>query len=202
MIRQPTGARTYRTVEKRMAKIYTRRGDQGKTALRPGQLVDKHDSTIVLLGDLDELNCYLGVVVAGLDSPAMAERLQRVQRQLFLVGGAVAGDASSERLWTTHAVEWVLELENEIDRWSDRLPALQNFILPGGGHGGAQLHLARAVVRRAERSLTAWQGPDAGSVRPVLVPYLNRLSDWLFVAARDYNHQAGQSEPIWTLPVS
>jgi cob(I)alamin adenosyltransferase len=181
-----------------MSKIYTRRGDQGKTALRPGVVVDKHDSAIALLGDLDEMNCYLGVVLAGLLADELTGRLRRVQSQLFLVGANVAGDADSRQAWSDRAAEWVFELESEIDVWSELLPPLRNFILPGGSPGGAQLHLARAVMRRVERSLMAWQGSDADLVRPMLTPYLNRLSDWLFVAARYHNHRAGIVESVWT----
>ncbi len=182
-----------------MSKIYTRRGDWGKTALRPGKEVEKHDPAIGLLGALDELNSCLGVVVAGKSTGEMAERLIRVQRQLFLLGGAVAGDAPSRTTWAAHAGAWVQELEQEIDRWTEVLPPLRNFILPGGSLGGAQLHWCRTVVRRVERRLTAWPGDDAAQTRPLLTPYLNRLSDWLFTAARFCNHACGAPEPIWRL---
>ena len=182
-----------------MSKIYTRRGDLGRTALRPGKEVDKHDSAIALLGDLDELNSVLGVAVAGLAAGELAQRLIRTQRQLFLLGGAVAGDPTSRATWAAHAEAWVQQQEQEIDSWTALLPPLRNFILPGGSLGGAHLHWCRTVVRRVERCLSAWSGSDAEWTRPLLTPYLNRLSDWLFTAARFENHTRGVSEPIWSL---
>lgn len=174
----------------RLSKIYTRTGDAGTTGLNAATRVPKDAPAIALLGDLDELNSALGLVIALGVYDAVAERLRAVQSRLFDVGAelsvperAVVADAHVE------------QLEGWLDEWNDRLPPLREFILPGGTPAAAACHLARAVARRAERSAATLLG--RAELRPVLAAYLNRLSDLLFVAARVIARDAGAAEPQW-----
>ncbi len=177
-------------------KIYTRTGDSGETGfLGPGRL-PKDDVRMQAGGDVDELNAVLGCCLAADLAPEVAATLRQTQHDLFRLGAAIsaAGPAGST------VVEWLAEqdirrLENEIDSLSGALPALTQFVLPGGDAGAALLHLARTVCRRAERSLVALAretGLDAGCLA-----FLNRLSDYLFVAARAQNQHAEAGETVW-----
>lgn len=163
-------------------KIYTKTGDKGETGLIGGRRVPKNEAHVAAYGDVDECNCVLGLV----DAPALRQELAAVQGELFVVGAILAGEKS---LVPADAVK---RLERHIDLMTEELPPLKNFILPGGGKAGAALHLARAVCRRAERSVVALPDP-----RPDVIIYLNRLSDWLFVAARWVNMKEGRAETVW-----
>ena len=178
-------------------KLYTRTGDSGETALFDGTRVSKADPRVDAYGDVDELNAIVGMArAAGQDSELDAQ-LARLQQDLFALGARLADPASRIASRVTKAAitdEDVARLEGWIDRADAEVPPLRRFILPGGAQLAATLHLARTVCRRAERHVVGL-GPDA--VEPVLVVYLNRLSDLLFVLARLANHRARVIEPEW-----
>ncbi len=179
-----------------MGKIYTRTGDAGETALLSGGRASKAHVRFHALGTLDELNAALGVALAaGVDAEA-AEALERVQRELFTLGADLATPAETQAAWVQRIAEaQVARLEVEIDAWEAELPPLKQFILPGGGLGGAFLHQARTVCRRAERWAVTLHTEE--SLNPLALRYLNRLSDWLFVLARRVNFHSGQLEAPW-----
>ena len=177
-------------------RIYTRTGDAGETSLFGGGRTSKGRVRLHTYGTVDELNTVLGLALsAGLDE-TMHAAVQRIQAELFTVGADLATllDVEAKGLRRT-SPEMTARLEREIDAWEKNLPALRNFILPGGTLAGAFLHQARAVCRRAERWLVMLQ--DAEPVNPEALRYLNRLSDWLFVAARAANIVGGQAEIVW-----
>ena len=163
----------------RLTRIYTRGGDKGETSLGDGSRVSKLDPRVAAMGDVDELNSFLGVA-GGLD---------RIQNELFDLGAdlSVPYAGNEDRLRITDAA--VGRLEEEIDAANASLPELKSFVLPGGNERAARLFLARAVCRRAERAVLAV--PDTN---PLAARYLNRLSDLLFVLARAAN---GGEEPLW-----
>jgi cob(I)alamin adenosyltransferase len=153
---------------------------------------------VAAYGDIDELNALLGAALARMAAhPEPGAVLEAVQRALFGVGGEVATPSQAARAKLRGLVEEadVLVLEESIDRMEADLPALRQFILPGGGPAGATLHVARTVCRRAERAVVGLAGHEP--VRPEVIRYLNRLSDWLFVAARWVNHREGRPEIPW-----
>lgn len=167
-----------------MARIYTKTGDKGETGLHGGGRVSKSDPLMAALGDVDELNAHIGV--ARFHFAAWADvdgLLARIQNDLFALGASLAGAVGKPPS--------EIPLEQAIDRLQSELEPLRNFILPGGMQGAAALHVARAVCRRAERSLVALGGQDAG------VRYLNRLSDLLFVLGRTANRRSGVSDVKW-----
>lgn len=178
-------------------KIYTRTGDSGETGLFDGRRVPKSDLRVDAYGEIDELNAAIGLVLAeGLDAD-MSDMLRAVQRSLFAIGGRLADPAKRIADRVTKVVLTSGETES-LERWIDQLetelPQLRRFILPGGSRAGALLHLARTVCRRAERRMVLL-GPDA--FEPELLAYVNRLSDFLFVAARAANRRAGIPEIEW-----
>jgi cob(I)alamin adenosyltransferase len=178
-------------------KIYTRTGDTGETALFDGRRVSKADLRVDAYGDIDELNAALGVALAGVVSQEVAAMLEQVQRDLFAVGGSLADAAHrvAERVRKMAVGQAdVSRLEQWIDQLESELPPLRRFILPGGSAEGAALHLARTICRRAERRVVSL---GAGEVDPELLAYINRLSDFLFVAARALNCRAGAPELEW-----
>jgi len=180
-------------------KIYTRTGDAGETSLFAGGRVSKGHARVHAYGTVDELNAILGLSLAAGPGDELAEAIRRVQSELFVVGADLATPLDAESRWITRAsAEMTAALEQEIDGWEAVLPALKNFILPGGTLAAAFLHQARTVCRRAERWLAALQETDP--INPEALRYLNRLSDWLFVAAREANRQSNQPETIWTAP--
>ena len=166
----------------RLTRIYTRGGDKGETSLGDGSRVSKLDPRVAAMGDVDELNSLLG----------LAGGLDRVQNELFDLGAdlSVPFSGNEDRLRVTQ--EAVDRLEHEVDEANASLPELKSFVLPGGSECAAQLFLARAVCRRAERAALAV--PDTN---PLAAVYLNRLSDLLFVLARAANDEAGVDEPLW-----
>jgi len=177
-------------------KIYTRTGDKGETSLFDGTRVSKADARVDAYGEVDELNAWLGFVrAAGVDSD-LDEALVHIERDLFALGARLADPASRIAARVMKAViadEDVARLENLIDRLETELTPLSRFILPGGAPPGAALHVARAVCRRAERRMIALEPPP----EPVLVRYMNRLSDLLFVLARVVNRRRGAPETEW-----
>jgi len=178
-------------------RIYTKGGDRGETSLFDQTRVSKADVRVDAYGEVDELNACLGTSRAVLTDVKIAAQLEAIQRDLFALGSMLAdpGQRIAARV-TKAAVSMrdVERLEETIDALEEELPPLTRFILPGGSLAGAQLHLARTVCRRAERRVVGL-GKDA--VDPIVVRYLNRLSDLLFVMARAVNHRSGAPEVTW-----
>ncbi|MBI2923246.1 MAG: cob(I)yrinic acid a,c-diamide adenosyltransferase [Planctomycetes bacterium] len=175
-------------------KIYTRTGDSGSTGLFGGARVSKFNPRIEAYGSVDELNAVLGMArAAGLPAELDAE-LAAIQEDLFVVGAYLADPSPEGEKKMRISIDRVRALERWIDGMEAVLPALRNFILPGGSPGGAALHLARTVCRRAERATVALHEKEAVA-EPVV--YLNRLADALFVAARYANFRAGVAETLW-----
>lgn len=177
-------------------KIYTRTGDTGETSLFDGTRTTKDDPRVDAYGEVDELNAWLGLVRAsGLDATLDPEVL-RIQRDLFALGAQLADPADKLAPRVTKAViadADVERLEQVIDKLDEQLPPLRRFILAGGTPTGAAIHVARTVCRRAERRMVALSPP----VDPVLIRYVNRLSDLLFVLARVVNKRGGVPETEW-----
>jgi cob(I)alamin adenosyltransferase len=179
----------------RLTRIYTRGGDRGETSLGDGSRVSKLDCRIGAFGAVDELNSHLGLALAGELPDGLREVLARVQNELFDVGAdlAVPYGVGGGRLRVDD--EAIAALEAACDRFNADLPDLRSFVLPGGTEPAARLHVARAVCRRAERdALTASQELE---INPLVLVYLNRLSDLLFIAARYANAATGADEPLW-----
>ena len=178
-------------------KIYTKSGDSGETSLFDNSRVSKADARVDAYGEVDELNACLGAArAAGLDAE-LASAIEAIQRELFAVGARLADPASRIAARVTKAAvddTDVARLEQLIDRLEAELTPLRRFILPGGSPAGAWLHLARTVCRRAERRVVAL---GSKAIDPILVVYLNRLSDLLFVIARAANQRAGAGETEW-----
>lgn len=166
----------------RLNRIYTRTGDAGDTGLVDGSRVSKADARMQAIGDVDEANTFVGLALLRLEDVTIRAMLGRIQNELFDLGADIAtpGEDFTPGEMTLRIVQPQIDrLEREIDAMNERLEPLRSFILPGGGAGSAELHLARAVARRAERSAVA-----ASGLNPLALTYLNRLSDHLFVAAR------------------
>lgn len=174
----------------RLSKIYTRTGDDGTTGLGDGSRVAKDSARVAAYGTVDEANSTIGLLLAADVPDDIRELLTTIQHQLFDLGGelcipghAAIDDADVDRL------------ERQLDHYNDALPPLKEFILPGGGDAAARCHIARTVVRRAERETVALARDEA--VRPQPIRYLNRLSDLLFVLARVLARQSGHGEVTW-----
>jgi cob(I)alamin adenosyltransferase len=181
-----------------MSRIYTRTGDEGETGLFGGGRVAKSDVRVAAYGEVDELNAAIGWVVNQLpDDDPLRRTLRTAQADLFVLGSHLAtpADARSRDHLPALPRDRPAEMEGWIDEAEEQLEPLRSFILPGGSQGGAALHLARTVCRRAERGVVALARVD--DVDPVILVYLNRLSDLLFVLARLVNHQAGEPELPW-----
>jgi len=179
----------------RLTKIYTRAGDGGETSLGDGSRVPKLDCRIGAFGTVDELNSALGVVLAGPELPARLRRpLEQIQNDLFDVGADLSvpfGVTDRLRIDQSH----VDRLEALCDEFNAELPMLKSFVLPGGTEAAARLHVARTICRRSEREALAADGEHG--INPLVLAYLNRLSDFLFIAARSANAAAGRDEPLW-----
>jgi cob(I)alamin adenosyltransferase len=180
-------------------KIYTRRGDGGETGLFGGGRVPKAHVRVEAYGDVDELNAALGMAVSAVADGEIRSKLSRIQNDLFSLGSSLATpgveDGSARPATPPLPVERVQEMEDWIDAASDETPALRSFILPGGTNGAAALHVARTICRRAERAVVRLTLQD--SADPMVLTYLNRLSDLLFALARQENHRAGVPDTLW-----
>ncbi len=178
-------------------KIYTKAGDAGQTGLFGGGTVHKDDPRVETYGEVDELSAAIGLARALGADPEVERQLIRVQDELLCVGADLATPPESKARMALPPVEaaWAEELERTIDAWEKELPALTEFLLPGASRASAALHLARTVCRRAERRAVALHRHSA--VAPVLLVYLNRLSDFLFVAARLQAKREGAPETVW-----
>ena len=174
----------------RLSKIYTRTGDSGTTGLGDGSRVNKDSLRVDAMGDVDELNAVIGILLTEPLANEVAELLTRIQHDLFDLGGEICipGHAMVK-------AERITALENILDAWNDELEPLKEFILPGGTRAAAYCHLARTVCRRAERQLTRLSRTEEVTITSM--QYLNRLSDLLFVLCRVLNKQAGVSDVLW-----
>lgn len=180
-----------------MPKIYTKTGDGGETSLFDNTRVSKADPRVDAYGEVDELNACIGAARAAGAGGDLAGPLDSIQRNLFALGARLADPSAriAERVTKASVTDQhVEELEHLIDRLETDMPPLRRFILPGGSPAGALLHLARTVCRRAERRVI---GLGVAAVDPLVIVYLNRLSDLLFVMARAVNHRAGVTEVEW-----
>ncbi|MCC6239481.1 MAG: cob(I)yrinic acid a,c-diamide adenosyltransferase [Phycisphaerales bacterium] len=190
-------------------KIYTRTGDDGTTGLIGGQRLKKSDLRIESYGTIDELNAVIGLALAQLaqsealsDEPKnqartpLRQQLTRVQHELFAVGSNLASENPDKYAALPKLdVSMVARLEQEIDQINESLSPLRKFILPGGSLTAATLHLARTVCRRAERLIVGLA--ESQPINPVIITYVNRLADWLFIQARAANHIEQVAEPLW-----
>lgn len=177
-------------------KIYTKTGDEGETALFGSGRVSKASPRVAAYGDIDELNAWLGAARTWCGDAEVRAALERIQGELFVVGAILATPNPARRKGErfTLGEDRIAELESEIDTWDAELDELKSFVLPGGGKAAALVHLARAACRRAERAIV---GLGADDLPPTLVPYVNRLSDWLFTCARALNAREGIAETPW-----
>ena len=183
----------------RLSKIYTRTGDDGSTGMADGSRLSKADDLFSVMGDIDELNSHIGLVRAQLKhnkgqsiEKEFSEALVIIQHLLFNIGGELAMP-EYEGVSATH-IEW---LEQQIDAMNTTLPPLKDFILPTGSVLVSQLHVARSVCRRAERQAVLLQQQRPEAIRRTAVSFINRLSDWLFVAARFCTDPKQVSEVLW-----
>jgi cob(I)alamin adenosyltransferase len=182
----------------KLNKIYTRTGDDGSSGLVDGSRVSKAGPRMTAIGEVDEANCAIGLVIAALTDGPLADRLRRIQNEMFDLGADIATPfgGESEQYALRIVDRQVTRLEQEIDAMNADLAPLTSFILPGGSSAVALLHLARAIVRRAERATVALGETD--QVSPAASAYLNRLSDHLFVAAR--HHAASEDGDVLWVP--
>lgn len=174
----------------RLSKIYTRTGDAGTTGLGDGSRIAKTDLRVQAMGEVDELNAVLGMLLIETLPDDVRASLLGIQHDLFDLGG--------ELCMPGHALmqaQRVSMLETTLDRWNEALPPLKEFILPGGSRAAAVCHLARTVCRRAERVMHALHAQS--TVTPVALQYINRLSDLLFVLCRSLNQHAGVPDVLW-----
>jgi cob(I)alamin adenosyltransferase len=179
-------------------KIYTKTGDRGDTGLFGGTRVSKASLRVASYGEVDELNSVIGVAIAAAaPGDALVAKLQRVQGELFVLGAELASSPEKSVDVGIALLDeaQITALEHEIDAFDAELPKLKTFVLPGGTPLAAALHLARTVCRRAERSAVALDAD--GALRGEIIRYLNRLSDWLFTAARYANFRANVADVPW-----
>jgi cob(I)alamin adenosyltransferase len=181
----------------RLTRLYTRKGDDGTTGLGGGQRVPKDSARVAAYGTVDELNAAIGVALAAGLASRLAAVLPMVQNELFHLGSDLCFVEEDKQKFNLPQIEarHVEALEHLIDELNEIVGPLENFILPGGAPGSAALHVARTICRRAERDVLTLSRHEA--VGRFVMPYLNRLSDALFVMARYENHERGVAEPLW-----
>ena len=176
----------------RLTKITTRNGDQGKTKLAQGDSVYKNELIINAIGDIDELNSVLGVCISFCNDKNIMNEIKNIQNDLFNIGGEISLNDSSKNLLKDDSLSF---LDNRIKELNASLEPLEEFILPGGNSFSSNLHLARAIARRSERSIVDLYIKDLENNN--IVKYLNRLSDYLFVLSRFYNKKNNIDENMW-----
>lgn len=177
-------------------KIYTKTGDKGETSLIGGVRVPKYHVRIESYGTVDELNSYIGLIIDSMNDTQAAKTLYEIQDRLFTIGSVLASDPVKSKMKVPDVHESDIELlENGMDEMDAKLPALKNFILPGGTIAASHCHVARCVCRRAERLVVHLASET--EVPEIIVRYLNRLSDYLFMFARKLVHDAGATETPW-----
>jgi len=174
----------------RLSKIVTKTGDNGSTGLSDGQRISKNSLRIHTIGDLDELNSLIGVLLTQNPPESLLNDFNRIQHRLFDIGGELSMPGHE-----IVGAECSEDLEHLITQYNAKLPPLKEFILPGGSPAAAFCHLARTVCRRAERNLVALNTPEPVSSH--ILKYMNRLSDFLFVVARVINKEQGQQDTFW-----
>ena len=181
----------------RLDRIYTKTGDTGMTGLGGGRRAAKDSARVRAYGTVDELNSTIGVALALGLTERLTRELERIQNELFDLGSDLCWPEDDERRAQIPTVQprHVEQLEGVIDELNAVVGPLTNFLLPGGSPGAAQLHVARTVCRRAEREALTLR--DEEPIGELVLPYLNRLSDALFVMARYENHQRHVAEPLW-----
>jgi len=181
----------------RLDRIYTKTGDEGMTGLGGGRRVSKDSTRVRAYGTVDELNSAIGVALALGLTERLAHELVAIQNELFDLGSDLCWPEDDERRGRIPTVQpgHVEKLEQLIDELNGEVGPLTNFLLPGGSPGAAQLHVARTVCRRAERETITLSHEEP--IGDLVLPYLNRLSDALFVMARYENHERGVAEPLW-----
>jgi cob(I)alamin adenosyltransferase len=182
-------------------KIYTGTGDEGDTGLLGGPRVRKTSPRTEAIGTVDELNAALGLVATEELSPGTAELLMRIQGELFEMGAELASTDPLRHGTRTLGEAQIMALEQAIDAGQGELPPLRQFILPGGIRAAALLHAARSICRRAERRVIALMDGSPEPISPLLIIYLNRLGDLLFVLARQANFRARRGDVLWEKPV-
>lgn len=177
-----------------MPKLYTRTGDKGQTGLLTGERCNKGDPRVEAYGTIDELNSAIAVAVATIDDSRFAihKELDTIQRDLFHIGTILAGGEENQSVRHKYLNGRTAQLEKEIDKMQEELPAQTQFYLPGGSQAAARLDFARAVARRAERRVAALSNMDKA-----LLKYINRLSDYLYALARWVNFKQQIEEQIW-----
>ncbi len=176
-------------------KIYTKTGDEGTTSLFGGKRVRKDDIRIEAYGTVDELNTFIGLCASSLKDTKVIDLLIEVQKRLFTIGSHLASDPSRKLPVPDLLASDVEILEKAIDNMNENLPALKNFILPGGSQSVAFAHICRTVSRRAERRIITLH--SMANVDPIIIQYLNRLSDYFFVLSRKIAHDEGTMEIPW-----
>ena len=178
-------------------KIYTKIGDLGKTTFFGSAMIEKSDPRIEALGVLDELNSIIGVTLCFIEDKRLQETLLDIQNDLFQVGADLAGSKLSAQSMPRVTKEHIHKLETRIDELEEKLGLPQKFILPGGTTSSAFLHLCRTITRRAERTMVATK--DIIELNPQVLEYVNRLSDLLYVLARDANKEVNirEQQPIY-----
>ena len=176
----------------RITKVYTRTGDDGTTGLAKGERLSKDSPRIVAFGALDEINASIGVCLSESLLDEISGVLKKIQHVLFNIGGELAVVDEELNLISQDDIN---DLEKAIDLLNDPLPTLKEFVIPGGSKGTAYLHQARVVCRRSERDLVKLSHKE--EINPIHIQYLNRLSDYLFVAARYQNMKDGGGEGMW-----
>lgn len=178
-------------------KIYTKTGDKGKTSLFGGQRVPKYALRIDAYGTVDELNSYVGLIRDQAIDQDEVKFLLEVQDRLFTLGSCLATEPGNTKVKVPQLMEADIELmEKQIDRMNENLPEMRSFVLPGGHTTVSYTHIARCVCRRAERLVT--QLAEEENIDAILLVYLNRLSDYLFVLARKLTHDLNVQETPWT----
>lgn len=181
----------------RITRVYTRSGDKGTTGLGGGQRVPKESLRIETYGTVDELNSVIGVALSSGVHPELTPILKNIQSELFRLGSDLCLLEEDKIRFKLEGMleKHVTHLESLMDSWGETLKPLEEFILPGGTQASAQLHVARTVCRRAERHAVALSHQE--EIGSFVVPYLNRLSDFLFVAARMENYLKGEADVFW-----
>jgi len=178
-----------------LVRIYTRTGDKGETGLEGGFRVPKDSLRVEAYGNVDELNSILGMARTFLKDEELDSLLEGLQKDLFVAGADLASSQDGQRDIPKITQDKIDEMEREIDKLEEELPSLKAFIHPGGGQAGAILHFSRTVARRAERRIITLGKVE--KISDLMIPYFNRLSDFLFVLARTANHREGKAEVQW-----
>ena len=180
-----------------MTKIYTKTGDAGKTGLFGGGRVSKNNLRVEAYGTVDELNAFTGLLRDMMTNVHHKIFLEKIQNELFVIGSLLASIGDKNNYLPNLTESAVVAIEKEIDAMETQLPPLKNFILPGGQVVNSYCHIARTVCRRAERNVVALAAKKNTNLDPIILTYLNRLSDYFFVLARHVSFESGAEEVVW-----